>query len=220
MTRDYAKGHGKKPFPLVPVLTGIAIGCGLALIGTVLLTPLPENEQRLIQNGDVDLVAEEAAREQAPARTAPSLPPEEPARFKFYELLPNLEIIPFVDPTPAPGQPDSARPRSKPAAAPPRPAPTGSTPAAPPASAESPATNERYWIQAGSFRNADDAESQRVHLILLGFAPRVETASIPGKGTFHRVKIGPLNTSAKAREAMQRLAEDGVDSYVQREKLN
>lgn len=219
MTRDYAKGHGKKPFPLVPVLTGIAIGCGLALLGTVLLTPLPENEQRLIQNGEVDLVAEEAARAKAQARATPSLPPEEPARFKFYELLPNLEIIPFVDPKPAPGQARSSRPRNEPATAP-RPAPTSGSRPVPPPRADTPNGNERYWIQAGSFRNASDAESQRVHLILLGFAPRVETASIPGKGTFHRVKIGPLSTSAKARDAMQRLAEDGVDSYVQREKLN
>lgn len=217
MTRDYAKTTGKKPFPLVPVLTGVAIGCGLALIGTVLLTPLPENEQRLIQNGEVDLIAEEAARQKAQAKTQPSLPPEEPARFKFYELLPNLEIIPFIDPTPSPGPKPSSRARTRPSSGPrsvpsaaPRPQQRGSTPP----------SGERFWIQAGSFRNANDAESQRVHLILLGFAPKVEKADIPGKGIFHRVKIGPLSTSAKARDAMRRLAEDGVDSYVQREKLN
>lgn len=219
MSRDYAKGHGKKPFPLIPVLTGVAIGCGLALIGTVLLTPLPENEQRLIQNGDVDLVAEEAAKDKARAKATPSLPPEQPARFKFYELLPNLEIIPFVDPTPGPDQQSTSRPRNDTASRP-RPAPTGVSEPATTAPAETANSNERYWIQAGSFRNAEDAEAQRVHLILLGFAPKVEKASIPGKGTFHRIKIGPLSTSAKARAAMQRLAEDGVDSYVQREKLN
>ncbi len=217
MTRDYAKGHGKKPFPLVPVLTGVAIGCGIALLGTVLLTPLPENEQRLIQNGDVDLVAQEAAQEKSVAKAKPSLPPEEPARFKFYELLPNLEIIPFVDPTPGPGPQNATRPRSEPS---PRPAPTGASRPTSETPTSTATANERYWIQAGSFRNAEDAESQRVHLILLGFAPKVEVANIPGKGTFHRVKIGPLSTSAKARDAMQRLAEDGVDSYVQREKLN
>lgn len=217
MTRDYAKTPGKRPFPLIPVLTGVAIGCGLALIGTVLLTPLPENEQRLIQNGEVDLVAEEAAREKARAQATPSLPPEEPARFKFYELLPNLEVIPFIDPTPAPG---AAEPTA-------RRRPVESSPQSPPTSAprpqqreSTPISNERFWIQAGSFRNPDDAESQRVHLILLGFAPKVEKANIPGKGTFHRVKIGPLATSDQARNAMRRLAEKGVDSYVQREKLN
>lgn len=209
MTRDYAKPSGRRGLPIVPVLTGIAIGCGIALIVTVLITPLPENEQRLIQNTPTDLIAEDEAALRAAAK--PSLPPQQPARFKFYELLPNLEIIPFEDPTPppqprqAPPQPGDTRPAAQ------APAPQPGTPADP---------SERFWIQAGSFRSADDAESRRVNLILLGFAPRVEAANIPGKGAFHRVKIGPLATADSARAAMQRLKGEGIDSYVQREKIN
>lgn len=211
MTRDYAK-HGRQPFPVVATLSGIAIGCGIALLATVFLTPLPQNEQRLIRNpspapADGEVVVNREAK--------PSLPPKEPARFKFYELLPNLEIIPFSDPTAAPtaqkpARPEPARPEPEPARPEPRPQAT--------AAPQRPASGESYWVQAGSFRNAEDAEARRVHLILLGFAPKVEVADIPGKGVFHRVKIGPQADTAKAKDVMRRLAEDGIDSYFTREK--
>lgn len=216
MTRDYAKGPEKRRFPIIAVLTGIAIGSGLALIGTVLLTPLPENEERLIQNGDVDLVVEEEKARQAAAK--PSLPPEEPARFKFYELLPNLEIIPFVDPTPHPRSTERSANPARESAPAPATRPAQSERVRPTNSPSAPTSGERFWIQAGSFRNADDAEARRVHLILLGFAPKVEAATVAGKGVFHRVRIGPLASSDQARSAMRRLAEDGVESYVQRER--
>lgn len=211
MTRDYAKTPQKKPFPVIPVLTGVAIGCGLALIGTVLLTPIPESQQSLIQNTGVDLVEQDHA-EQTTADS--SVPPKEPARFKFYELLPKLEIRPFSDPTPEPEKPGVT-------SAPPRP-PSPSTIQNPSAEQPSPSNKTttdaaQYWVQAGSFRKNEDAESRRAHLILLGFAPKVERADISGKGTFYRVKIGPLTSDYKARDAVKRLARDGVDSYITRD---
>ena len=73
-------------------------------------------------------------------------------------------------------------------------------------------------MQAGSFRSADDADARRAELILLGLQAHVESVSIPGKGRFHRVKIGPQPDTAAAREVMQRLAREGIDSYFTREK--
>lgn len=206
MTRDFAKSSHKKSFPVIPVLTGVAIGCGLALIGTVLLTPIPENQQSMIQNTGVDLIEQDQAQRES---SNTGVPPKEPARFKFYELLPKLEIRPFADPTPA-AEPQVERTR-------PAPAPQQTENKQEPTPNRAASTTGTFWVQAGSFRSNDDAESRRAHLILLGFAPKVERADIQGKGTFYRVKIGPLPNNIKAREAVKRLANDGVDSYITRE---
>lgn len=201
MTRDYAHTQAKAGFPLVGVLTAVALAAGVGLLASVFLTPMPENEERLIRDSELS-PTQDAAQPQTVATN--ELPPEEPARFKFYELLPNLEVIPFTDPTPVPTQRPN-KPASHPVAT---------------ATPKTPRQGEQYWVQAGSFRDAEDAESRRVALILLGLAPRVEIADIPGKGRFHRVKIGPQANTAAVRKVMEQLAEAGIDSYFTRQSTN
>ena len=201
MTRDYAHTQAKAGLSLVKILTAVAVAAGVGLLASVFFTPMPENEERLIRDTETTSAAP-AAKPVSVAKT--ELPPEEPARFKFYELLPNLEVIPFTDPTPVPTQRPQSTTRS-----------TSITPAP-----KVPVQGEQYWVQAGSFRAAEDAESRRVALILLGFAPRVEVADIPGKGRFHRVKIGPQADTKAVRKVMQQLAEAGIDSYFTRQSTN
>lgn len=214
MTRDFAS-RSQRRFPVIPVLAGIAIGCGLALLATVLFTPLPENEQRLLRNPGEATPTPEPTTVAAVRNAQPTMPPAEPARFKFYELLPNLEVIPFVDPTPTAAPQRGSREATARSEAPARGDSTARANTPPP---RTPAADERYWVQAGSFRSADDADARRAELILLGLQARVESVSIPGKGRFHRVKIGPQPDTAAAREVMQRLAREGIDSYFTREK--
>ena len=199
MTRDYAPGR-RQNFPVVGVLSGVAVGAGLALLASVLLTPLPENEQRLVQDRPDPGALEAAPQTQS---TGPSVPPKEQARFKFYELLPNFEIIPFSDPTSAP----KPAPQSR---ATPTPRPT-TQPAA------RPNPGEIFFVQAGSFRNKDDAEAQKARLALFGFAARIEPVTIPGKGRFFRLRIGPYDNIGSTRGVMERLAANGVESYFYRE---
>lgn len=60
-------------------------------------------------------------------------------------------------------------------------------------------TTKYGWIlQAASFRNLADAESLRAQTILAGIQDaRVEAVNVPGKGTFHRVVIGPIDNRSK-----------------------
>lgn len=52
---------------------------------------------------------------------------------------------------------------------------------------------ESYYLQIGSFKKEADADNLKAKLALQGFEAIVQTASIPEKGTWHRVRVGPLN---------------------------
>jgi cell division protein FtsN len=52
---------------------------------------------------------------------------------------------------------------------------------------------ESYFLQVGSFKKEADADNLKAKLALQGFEAIVQTADIPNKGTWHRVRVGPLN---------------------------
>jgi cell division protein FtsN len=52
---------------------------------------------------------------------------------------------------------------------------------------------ERYFLQVGSFKKEADADNLKAKLALQGFEAIVQTANIPEKGKWHRVRVGPLN---------------------------
>ncbi|MDG2046973.1 MAG: SPOR domain-containing protein [Halioglobus sp.] len=60
----------------------------------------------------------------------------------------------------------------------------------PPAATELP---EPYLLQAGSFRQQDDAERRRAQLLLLGLEPIIEEIS-NGNGIWFRVYLGPFES--------------------------
>lgn len=70
-----------------------------------------------------------------------------------------------------------------------------------------------YLLQAGSFRNADDADRLRAELILLGmdvFTREVETDD----GKWTRVLVGPLDTQLEMERQRRRLAEANIASIA------
>lgn len=52
---------------------------------------------------------------------------------------------------------------------------------------------ESYFLQVGSFKSESDADNLKAKLALQGFEAIVQTAIIPEKGTWHRVRVGPFN---------------------------
>jgi cell division protein FtsN len=52
---------------------------------------------------------------------------------------------------------------------------------------------DSYFIQIGAFPNEADADNMKAKLALQGFEAVVQTATIANKGTWHRVRVGPLN---------------------------
>lgn len=53
--------------------------------------------------------------------------------------------------------------------------------------------SDSYFLQVGAFENGDDADNMKAKLALQGFEAVVQTAEIPNKGVWHRVRVGPLS---------------------------
>ena len=68
-------------------------------------------------------------------------------------------------------------------------------------------------LQAGAFSNADDAESMRGKLALLGFDSRVSPGERDG-AKFFRVRLGPYARIEDLNRARQRLIENGVEATL------
>ena len=122
-------------------------------------------------------------------------------RFEFYTLLPEKEIA----------IPDTSldAPATAPAADPPaasRPAP------------EAVPEGGRYLLQVGSFRSLEDADRLKARLAFLGLESSIQTVSIDGTETWHRVRVGPYSGRAELDAARARLAENQYESLVLRLK--
>ena len=156
--------------------------------------------------------------------------------FDFYDLLPK-KVVTVDEPALSSSSEEksqarrSSTPPPPPRRAPVRPPPTPaastgetSTPPQPqtpsaPSTAPSPVPpNARYGVQAGSFREKDEADRLRGSLILEGMEPRIRT-SRAADGTWHRVVLGPYQDRAAAEAARSRLrGARGIDGRIVREE--
>jgi cell division protein FtsN len=71
-------------------------------------------------------------------------------------------------------------------------------------------SRESFYVQAGSFPNQDDAEKLKAKLALLGLEASVQSAAIPDKGTYHRVRLGPVKGGDDLNRVMALLKQNGV----------
>ena len=56
-----------------------------------------------------------------------------------------------------------------------------------------PVVQKSYFLQVGAFQTEEEADNLKAKLALQGFEAVVQTATIPDKGIWHRVRVGPLN---------------------------
>ena len=125
-------------------------------------------------------------------------------RFEFYGILEGKQ----------PANPGAA-PSSAPAATPP------ATPSAPPAAVAAeakPVTNEVFFLQAGAFQKAADADNLKAKLALSGLEAGVQEVSIPDKGTMHRVRVGPFRSLDEMNRVRTQLSQAGVQASVVKQK--
>ncbi len=57
---------------------------------------------------------------------------------------------------------------------------------------ETPTAQPTYFLQVGAFQTEEEADNMKATLALQGFEALVQTANIPEKGVWHRVRVGPL----------------------------
>ena len=124
------------------------------------------------------------------------------------------------------GAPASAATASAPAAArnpaailagqAPAPAAAASAPANTKAGKAAPGSDPfTYFVQAGAFQRAEDAEAQRAKLTMLGLEPRILEREQSGR-TVYRVRMGPFEKQAEAEALREKLAATGMEAALVR----
>lgn len=77
-------------------------------------------------------------------------------------------------------------------------------------------SKELYYLQIGSFSNAEDADKLKAKLALMGMEAAVQVATIPDKGVWHRVRLGPYMGQSEANQAREALKLNGVEGTPMR----
>lgn len=224
MTRDYKNlprssarsGHSGKTIVtgiVIGLLLGIVIALGIALFLNRSPSPFVNKGLQREANKPGDRTPVETKRVDTAKPLQSEAPPQakaEPPRFDFYDILPGNK-----DPAEKPSAPD-AKPALalKPAAAPKRQesAKTGGL-----AKAEDGAMlkgRDNYYLQAGSFRGAADADNLKARLALMGMEASVSAAELPNIGTMHRVRVGPFHSTQEITPLRSQLAKNGIQASV------
>ena len=200
------------------LIIGIVIGLGAALAVAVYVTKVPIPFVNKGQSRSTDQDAAEARKNKDWDPNAP-LYGKNPARAAL-----SASALPTAA---APAEAASASAKSVPLAVPAVPrldnrADTTTNPTADPlgdlAKARSSATAAdpfSYFVQAGAFRTAEDAESQRAKLSLGGIEARVSEREQSGRTVF-RVRIGPFDKRDDADKAKEKLEALGMEAALVR----
>ncbi|MEQ1662081.1 MAG: SPOR domain-containing protein [Thiobacillus sp.] len=85
-------------------------------------------------------------------------------------------------------------------------APTSATPA--------------YYLQAGAFQSAEDADNLKAQLALLGLEAVILTSDVPEKGVLHRVRVGPLHAMDTVNQTRSLLTQNNIPATLVRDEPN
>lgn len=72
-----------------------------------------------------------------------------------------------------------------------------------------------YFVQAGAYGRAEDAEQQRARLAMLGLAARITEREQSGR-TVYRVRVGPFDRKEDAEAGRAKLESGGVEAALVR----
>jgi cell division protein FtsN len=153
------------------------------------------------------------------AKPGPAKPsPAAPARFDFHDILPELEVVvsdnelakPDVkrpeEKRPDEKVPEDRKPEEKKAEAAKKPD-VAKTAAAEPA-------GNTYMVQIASLRTAADAERFKAQLAMQGIQAKVQSVTVNGKDTYHRVQAGPYQGKQAVNEVRGQLKAKGMDTIA------
>ena len=145
----------------------------------------------MVHQQDAEPVPGRAHAESAKGEKAAALPkgedkskPEAKPRFDFYKILPGEE----------PATDQQLKDAQKKATA--------------------TAARETFFLQAGAFPNAPDADNLKARLALLGIEATIQTTTVPEKGIWHRVRVGPYTSVEELNRTRDTLKQNGVETVL------
>lgn len=188
--------------------------CGLVIGGFMVFLFSLEPGRDEIKRSKVEQARATQASKAAAAKSATSESTK--PKYDFYTLLPESEVIlppQSIDPAAPPEQkPVTPEEAAKIDAARAEAALNGQVPPPPPVVAKGPVSSQ-FFLQAGSFRRKDDADSLRAQIILLGQNVQVESGTVREE-TWHRVLVGPFATREQLGQAQKSLAASGFSNLL------
>ena len=75
-----------------------------------------------------------------------------------------------------------------------------------------------YYLQAGAFQNADDADNLKAQLAMLGVEAEIQTTEVADKGMFHRVRVGPFHAPSEVDSTRSLLSQNNIPATLVKEK--
>lgn len=79
---------------------------------------------------------------------------------------------------------------------------------------QQPVGTDVYYLQAGAFQSENDADNLKAKLALLGIEAVIQTANLPDKGLWHRVRVGPYSSIDEADKVRATLAQNKVNASL------
>lgn len=184
---------------IVGLILGLLIAAGVAI--TITKTPLPfvdklsKQSQPAGELGDPNKTLPGGARERRE-----QLIDKDPAVQQAAPATVTPQVAPQVIP---PAAPDRARDKER------------NTPPVSPAADPAPDERFTYYLQAGAFREPNDAEATKAKLALLGVAASIAERQSE-LGVLYRVRVGPFADVETMNRTRVRLSDNGVDVAVVR----
>jgi len=189
MSKDY-----KRPEPkarsggsslLIGILIGLVLGLGIALAVAWYINKMPS--PFLSRPPAPKSEQPKGARAPVPSKSdeKAAKAPEGKPRFDFYKILPGTEE-PATD-----QQLRDAQKKKSTAAA-----------------------RETFYLQAGAFQGAADADALKARLALLGVEAMIQTTTLPDKGVWHRVRVGPYTSVEELNRTRDTLKQNGVETAL------
>ncbi len=179
----------KKPLPgYIWLLAGLAIGLFISFLVYLKKQPV---EQVSFKDAVVNELQKAKQSKKSDTAKKDSKPQGKEPRFDFYTILPELEVFipePEIKPNETPNSGTSTLSST---------APTGT----------------QYLLQAGSFRNHEDAERLKANLALLGVQSSIQSVSL-NNDSWHRVRIGPYSSSQKLHDTLAILKQNNIHAMT------
>ena len=80
--------------------------------------------------------------------------------------------------------------------------------------AQQPSLKDKYYLQAGSFQDTEDAENLKARIAMLGMEAYVQSADLSEKGMWHRVRVGPFTKIDAINKARSSLLQSGIKANL------
>lgn len=80
--------------------------------------------------------------------------------------------------------------------------------------AKQPLLKDTYYLQVGSFKDTEDAESLKAKIAMLGMEAYVQSADLSEKGMWHRVRVGPFTKIDTIKKTRSSLLQSGIKANL------